>query len=128
MKSVKGQDWFNRYKSFRFAAKGIKTLFREEKNAVIQLLIFSGVIIAGIIFNINRQEWLIIITVSILVFASECFNTAIEDLSDLVTKERNERVGKIKDLAAGGVLISAIGAAVTGLIIFIPRILFLISL
>ncbi len=127
MKTVKGQGWLSRYKSFRFAAKGIITLFREEKNAVIQLLIFSGVIIAGIIFNINRQEWLIIIAVSILVFASECFNTAIEDLSDLVTKERNERIGKIKDLAAGGVLISAIGAAVTGLIIFIPRILFLIS-
>ncbi len=127
MKSGNSQDWVGRYKSFRFAAKGIKTLFCEEKNAVIQLLIFAVVIIAGFVLNITRQEWLIIITVSILVFAFECFNTAIEDLSDIVTKERNIKVGKIKDLAAGGVLISAVGAAVIGMIIFIPRILFLVS-
>ncbi|HOU01527.1 MAG TPA: diacylglycerol kinase family protein [Bacteroidales bacterium] len=113
----------SRYQSIRFAVNGIKTLFREEKNAVIQLLIFAMVIIAGFFSRLSDTEWILITTVSMFVFACECFNTALEDLSDFVTGEKNEKIRKIKDLAAGGVLISALGAAITGMIIFFPRFL-----
>lgn len=121
-------DLHSRYKSIRFAVNGIKTLFREEKNSVIQLLIFVLVIVAGILFKISDTEWIVIITVSMFVFACECFNTALEDLSDFVTMEKNDKIRKIKDLAAGGVLISALGAAITGMIIFIPQFLNLFDL
>ena len=70
-----------------------------------------------------KTDWITIIIVSASVLAFECFNTAIENLCDFVTTEKNDKIRKIKDLAAAGVLISAIGSAFVGLIIFIPEIL-----
>ena len=97
-------------------------MLKEERNAVIQFIILTMVIIAGIILDISRGDWIAVIIVSVLVIACECFNTALENLSDFITAERNDKIKKIKDLAAAGVLISAIGSAVVGLIIFIPEI------
>lgn len=123
MKSGNRLDLHSRYQSIWFAVNGIKTLFKEEKNAVIQLVIFALVIVAGLLFRLSDSEWIVIIIVSMFVFACECFNTALEDLSDFVTAEKSEKIRKIKDLAAGGVLISALSAAISGMIIFIPRFL-----
>jgi diacylglycerol kinase len=127
MKSPGRLNLQSSYLSFRFAVNGLKILFSEEKNAIIQLIILVFVIAAGLLFRLTGVEWIVIITVSMFVFACECLNTAIENLSDFVSGERNEKIMKIKDLAAGGVLISAIGAAIAGMIIFIPRILDLFS-
>ncbi len=63
---------------------------------------------------------MIILLVSALVFALEGMNTAIEMLCDEVTEERKESIRKVKDVAAGAVLIGAIFAAVVGVIIFYP--------
>jgi diacylglycerol kinase (ATP) len=112
-----------RLTSFRDAFHGIGTLLKYEHNARIHLFIFVIVIIAGILLRIPGTEWLAIFFVSGLVFMSECFNTAVEYLSDLITDEENENIRKAKDVAAAGVLISAAISAVTGLIIFVPEIL-----
>jgi diacylglycerol kinase len=112
-----------RVKSFRAAFHGIVTLLMYEHNARIHLLILVIVIIAGILFRISGAEWLAILFVSGLVFASECFNSAVEYLSDLITDKQNENIRKAKDVAAAGVLISALISAITGLIIFIPEII-----
>jgi diacylglycerol kinase (ATP) len=98
-------------------------LLGYEHNARIHLFILVIVVIAGIIFRISGTDWLAIIIVSGLVFASECFNTAVEYLSDLITDEENELIRKAKDVAAAGVLISATAAVTAGLIIFIPEII-----
>jgi diacylglycerol kinase (ATP) len=58
-----------------------------------------------------------------LVFAAEAFNSAIEALVDKISTGYNETAGKIKDLAAGAVLITAIATAITGLIIFVPHLI-----
>ena len=55
-----------------------------------------------------------------IVIASEAFNTAIEKLSDEVCSSQNERIGLVKNVAAGAVLICAIAAAVIGLMVFLP--------
>ena len=115
-----------RLKSFRDAFHGIGTLLRYEHNARIHLFILVIVIIAGILFRISGTDWLAIFFVSGLVFMSECFNTAVEYLSDLITDEENENIRKAKDVAAAGVLISATISVVTGLIIFVPEIIRLI--
>ena len=112
-----------RLKSFKAAFKGLAILFRNEHNARIHLAILLLVIAAGIILGITATEWLAILFVTGLVFAAECFNTAIEYLSDLITREENGHIAKAKDVAAAGVLMSAIVAIATGLIIFIPGIL-----
>ncbi len=115
-----------RLKSFRYAFQGIITLFSYEHNARIHLFVLVCAVIAGILIGISGPEWISILFVTGLVFISECFNTAIEHVADAVTGERDERIGKAKDVAAAGVLISATVAVLTGLIIFIPGILRLI--
>jgi diacylglycerol kinase len=110
-----------RLKSFRNALNGTRVLLRYEHNARIHLFILVIVAIAGILFRIKVTEWLAILFVSGLVFVSECFNTAVEYLSDLIMNEPDENIRRAKDVAAAGVLISATISAVTGLIIFIPE-------
>lgn len=115
-----------RLKSFRDAFRGIGTLLRYEHNARIHLVILIVVIIAGIFLRISRSDWMAILFVSGLVFVSECFNTAVEYVSDLITESQNENIRRAKDVAAAGVLISALISVVTGVIIFLPEILSLI--
>ncbi len=116
-----------RLKSFRYAFRGISTLITYEHNARIHLFILVFVIILGILLRIRESGWMAILFVSGLVFVSECFNTAVEYLSDLISDERNEKIKRAKDVAAAGVLISAIISVITGLIIFLPGIISLIK-
>ena len=110
-----------RINSFRDAFRGIATLLRYEHNARIHLFILVIVVIAGILLDISRSDWMAILFVSGLVFASECFNTAVEYLSDQITEEQNENIRRAKDVAAAGVMISAIISVLTGAIIFLPE-------
>lgn len=113
----------SRAASFRFAFKGIAVLFRNEPNAIIHLVAVILVTCAGIIIDINRFEWCLIAIVAGLVFIAEIFNTSLENLGDAIDPQWNESIKKAKDLAAAGVLVAAIISVITGLIIFIPRII-----
>ena len=99
-------------------------------NARIELFILTVVMIAGFVFKIRVNEWITIILVSGLVLAAEAFNSAIENLANAISlRQFDSKIKKIKDLAASGVLISAVCAFVIGLIIFIPYIVrFFVSL
>lgn len=112
-----------RLKSFTYAWKGVKDVICREHNAWIHLTIALLTIIAGFIFNIQRIEWIAIVICIGIVIAAEAFNTAIERLVNLTSPEWNPMAGKVKDIAAGAVLICAIAAAIVGLIIFIPYII-----
>ncbi|MDD2797084.1 MAG: diacylglycerol kinase family protein [Bacteroidales bacterium] len=116
-------SWKKRALSFRYAAKGISILIKNEHNAWIHLVVFTFVIIAGFSFKISSFEWALIAIVSGMVLLSEAFNTAIEYLCNRISPEQNETIGKVKDIAAGAVLIAAIFAAIVGLIIFVPYLL-----
>jgi hypothetical protein len=83
------------------------------------------VVIAGFLYRISSTEWLTIILCISLVIGMEAMNTAVEWLTDLVSPEYHPLAGKVKDVAAAAVLITVIGAVVAGLIIFIPRMLYL---
>lgn len=109
-----------RLKSFRHAFSGLAKLLRFEHNARIHLGIFITVILAGIFLRISGSDWIAVLFASGLVFISECFNTSIEYLSDVVTSKHNENIKIAKDVAAAGVLVSAIIAVIIGLIVFIP--------
>ena len=110
-------------KSFKYAIQGIQTGIKEEKNMKVHILIMLLVIIAGIILKINKIEWLICIILFGFVISLELINTAIENIVDFITLEKNEKAKIIKDTSAGAVLISAITSAIIGLIIFIPKIM-----
>jgi diacylglycerol kinase len=116
-----------RIKSFSYAFNGIINLIKSEHNARIQLIAMLFVVLLGILFKINISEWISIAIVVGLVFIAELFNTAIEKLSDIVSPEWNKKIGNIKDYSAAAVLISAIISLIVGCLIFIPRLLEIIT-
>ena len=109
--------------SFKYAIEGTWTSFKTERNMKIHIFIMILVIIAGIILKINKSEWIICIILFAIVIGSELFNTSIETIVDMVMPEKNEKAKIAKDVSAGAVLVVAIGAAIIGLVIFVPRIL-----
>lgn len=112
-----------RIKSFLFAFNGLKILMTEEHNARIHLVAAICAVIASIVFEISAFEWIAVMVAIGLVFALELMNSAIERIADFVAPEKNEKIKKIKDLSAAGVLISAITALIVGLIVFLPKII-----
>ena len=115
-----------RLKSFAFALNGLKILILEEHNARIHLVAAILVVIAGILLKISNVEWFAIIFSIGLVFALETINSAIENLADFISPDKNDQIKKVKDLSAGAVLIGAITALFIGVIVFIPKLITLL--
>lgn len=109
-----------RVKSFGYAIKGIKAVFWAEHNFRIHLLATVIVIGLGLYFNIESSEWLWLILAIALVLVSETFNTALEKLVDLAEPDHDPLAGKIKDIAAGAVLVAAVASLAIGIIVFWP--------
>ncbi len=116
-----------RLKSFQYALEGIKTMLTEEPNAKIHSLITLVVVFAGLFFQISRWEWVAVVLCTGWVFSMELVNTSIERMANFVSPQFHEAIKRIKDLAAAAVLMSAIGSVITGFIIFLPKIVELIS-
>ena len=125
---MKKQEKFSiaaRLKSFTYAFNGLKLLFQEEHNSWIHLFATVCTIAMGIWLKISLLEWVAVAFAIGLVFSGEIFNSAIEDLSDVVCPELDDRIKKVKDLAAAAVLVNAITAATIGLLVFVPKIIHL---
>lgn len=108
-------------KSFGYAGQGIRSVFQSEQNMRIHLIVGCLVIIFGFIFNICLTEWMLCLLCFGLVIGMEMMNTAIEKLVDLVSPNHHPIAGKVKDIAAGAVLICAIISVIVGLLIFVPK-------
>ncbi|MEM9831990.1 MAG: diacylglycerol kinase family protein [Bacteroidota bacterium] len=119
--SSKKFSLLDRIRSFRHAIDGLRALFKEEHNARVHLIVTILVLVLGAIFNISATEWLIIILTIGFVFVTEILNTAIEDIADFISPQRDNRIKQIKDFGAAAVLLSAITAVVIGIIIFLPK-------
>jgi diacylglycerol kinase len=107
--------------SFKYAFQGLIELFRSEPNARIHLMMAVLALCLGIWLRLSPTEWAIISLCIAGVLAAEAFNTAVEYLTDLVSPDYHVLAGKTKDVAAAGVLLTAIGAAIAGLWIFGPK-------
>jgi len=114
-------------KSFGYAFTGIWTMLKSQQNAWIHAFASIAVVTAGFLFQITPAEWCWLILVIMGVWVAEAFNTAFEFLADVASPEFHPLVKKAKDIAAGAVLISAIGAIVIGIIILGPYVLRLIA-
>ena len=108
--------------SFKYAIEGFVSSFKTERNMKIHVLAMIIVIIFGFYLKINLIEWCFIALAIALVIGAELFNTAIETIVDMVSPEKNQKAKLAKDISAAAVLVFAIGALVTGVIIFIPKI------
>jgi diacylglycerol kinase (ATP) len=105
-------------KSFGYALKGTYVALREQQNMRIHAIAIAVVTIAGVFLGLTAIEWSVIALTIGSVISLEMMNTAVELLVDLVSPEYNKKAGKIKDVAAGAVLLTAIIAAVVAIYIF----------
>ncbi|MBQ9675174.1 MAG: diacylglycerol kinase family protein [Bacteroidaceae bacterium] len=110
-------------KSFTFAWKGILTCAGHEQNITFHLIAAIIVVAAGFCFGISRTEWMVVMLCIGTVIAAELFNSAIERLVDIVSPEWQKIAGEVKDIAAGAVLVTAIAAAIVGMIVFLPYVI-----
>ncbi len=113
----------SRLKSFRYAFEGLNAFFTVQHNAIIHLLMTILAFSAAIFFNVSKAEAIAIVLAAALVWAAELFNTAIEKLADMVSKDYHPSIKFIKDVSAAAVLLSAVAAFITGAIIFLPKLL-----
>jgi diacylglycerol kinase (ATP) len=109
-----------RLRSFRYAASGIGFMMRSQHNAWIHLAATTFVCGLGFWLRVTAADWRWLIVAMLLVWVAEAINTSFEHLCDVVSPELHASVQKSKDIAAGAVLICAIGATILGLLTFRP--------
>jgi diacylglycerol kinase (ATP) len=112
----------NRVKSVGFALRGALLLIRTEASIKVQVFIALVMTAAGFYFEISNTEWILQILTIAMIMGTESLNTAIEKVSDFVQPEFDEKIGFIKDVSAGAVMIVSIAATIIGAIIYLPKI------
>lgn len=108
-------------RSFACALAGLAWLLRSQRNARIHALAGLAVVALGAWLEITATEWCLVVLACGMVIAAEALNTAVEKLADRITTAKDEHIRLAKDVAAGGVLVAAITAAIVGLIVFAPK-------
>lgn len=108
-----------RLDAFGHAGRGIVVLLGEAHGRI-HAAATVAVILLGLWLGISATDWALLVICIALVLAAEAINTAVERVVDLVSPQWHPLARDAKDLAAGGVLIAAIGAAVVGVIVFLP--------
>jgi diacylglycerol kinase (ATP) len=106
--------------SFKYALKGVVFYLTSKGNVRIHLLATASVIGMGVWLHVSLKQWILLLLAIGMVHASELFNTAIEELVNFISPQQHPLAGKIKDVAAGAVLVTAITAAIIGILIFLP--------
>ena len=112
--------------NFGFAVQGIIFSLSERSIRILYLAVICTTT-TGLLLKISISEWCVILIMFVIVISFEMVNTAMEIMVDMISPELNENAGKIKDIAAGAVLISAIAAVIVGVMIFVPKIMALYS-
>ena len=112
----------NRIKSVGYAFRGALLLLNKEASIKIQFFIALLITAAGFFFNISSTEWIVQLLAIGLVMSMEGINTAVEEIANFIHPEHNNKIGLIKDIAAGAVFFASIFAIIIGLIIYLPKI------
>ncbi|PHS03574.1 MAG: diacylglycerol kinase [Kordia sp.] len=112
-----------RIKGAKYALKGAIILLRTEASIQVQFIIASILTFVGFYYEISANEWMFQIFSIGLIMSLEGLNTAIEEIADFIHPEFHNKIGLIKDLAAGAVFIAATTATIVGLIIYVPKII-----
>jgi len=108
--------------SLKCAIQGICESFLASRNFRIQVAIAGASIFLGVLVGLEVFEWMIVLISIGIVLSLETVNTAIETIMDMIEPGYHPAVKKIKDLAAGAVLLISFITATIGVIIFIPKV------
>lgn len=107
-------------KSANFAIEGILHAAKTQRHLRYHFYASFLVIVASYVMGVTRTEFLLIVLTVITVLVAEMLNTAVEAAVDLISPEHHIKAKQAKDIAAGGVLITTMGAAAIGYIILFP--------
>lgn len=119
---LKPMDFFKkRFYAVGFATAGLRSAFGGEVHLKIHAVAAILVIALGLCFPLSAIEWFMLLTCICLVICFELLNTALERLSNLVSREQHPAIRYCKDVAAGAVLVSCILAVITSLFVFLPH-------
>ncbi|MES2810175.1 MAG: diacylglycerol kinase family protein [Bacteroidota bacterium] len=110
-------------RSFGYAFNGLAYATKTQLNFRVHLVASLLACFLGYALQVATVEWMWIVACIAIVLMAELFNTALEFLVDLVSPDYNELAGRVKDVAAGAVVVAAVFAVIEGLIIFLPKIL-----
>ena len=113
--------------SVKDCINGLNFIIISEHNFKREIMLAMLALIASYILKVSRIEFIIILLSIALVIVSEIFNTAIEKTVDLCTREYNEIARIAKDVSAFAVFTMCFFALIIGIIIFIPKIIYLIG-
>lgn len=111
-----------RIKGCGYAIKGAWMLLKNEQSIQVQAVIGVLVTIAGFYFNISSTEWMMQIFAIGLIMSVEGLNTAAEEIANFVHPDFHNKIGYIKDVAAGAVFFAAVAGVIIGCIIYLPKI------
>lgn len=115
------------FQSFKDAARGLAHTFRSEQNFRVQTAAALAALILAFYFPLKIWEVILIILLAVMVLTMELLNTALENLADLLKPRLHHYVFLVKDIMAAAVLVTALGALVIGLIIFLPHFIVLLK-
>jgi len=103
------------------AGKGLVFAFKTEQNFRIQILVAGVALIFAVIFSLKTWEIILIILLIMMVLMMELLNTAIEKFADLLVPRLHHYIHNVKNIMAAAVLLTSLGAAIIGAMIFLPH-------
>ncbi|MDG1504507.1 MAG: diacylglycerol kinase family protein [Flavicella sp.] len=121
MKNSKDSFVVDRFKSVKYALKGLWMLLKSENSIKLQFGIGIALTFLGFSMNISTSEWTAQFLAIGLVMVAEGLNTSIEKIANFIHPEYHEKIGEIKDIAAGAVAIAALVSFVIGFLIYLPK-------
>jgi len=110
-------------KSFKYAGEGAKHTLQTQRNIWIHIFIGIVVVLAGALFRVSQAELAALVLTITLVIVAEMFNTALEELVNLIKPEYHPQAALVKNVAAAAVLVTALSSVVVGGLIFLPKII-----
>jgi diacylglycerol kinase (ATP) len=109
--------------SFKDAFSGLNWVLKTQPNFRIHIVLSVIALALGYLLQITSVEMAIIIFTIILGLTAEMINTSIEAMTDLITKEHRQDAKIAKDVAAGMMLVTAIGAVLVAIFVFVPHLI-----
>ena len=110
-----------RARSLGFAWHGLVVLIHTQHNAWIHAVATLVVLGAGLVAGLSRVDWALLTLATAAVWSAEALNTAVEALGDAVSPCDNELIRVAKDVAAGAVLVAAVGSVIIASLVFWPH-------
>ncbi len=111
-------------KSLRFAFQGLRTVSVHEHSFRVHVLALVALVIVISLLRVTVVETALLLIVTMIVLVLELVNSIFERFIDMVEPRVGAQVRDLKDIMAGAVLITSVGALVIGLIIIVPYLTF----